>query len=74
MDKIKDMMHGGHHKEGEQTTSTTMDTGAPGTGYDQSTEGHHEKKGLFGLGGHKKVRFNPQYDSSSKCNLRLYSE
>lgn len=56
MDKIKDMMHGGH-KEGDNTTPTTTGGygGQAGTGYGQSTEGEHEKKGLFGMGGHKKV-------------------
>ena len=65
MDKIKDMMHGGHKKEGEQTHQTTTTTTGTGAGYGEPgygqttathTEGTGEKKhGLFGVGGHKKV-------------------
>jgi len=61
MDKIKDLVHGGHKKEGEGVQPSTTPTTTAG-GYGQPglaqppTEGGHEKKGLFGgLGGHKKV-------------------
>jgi hypothetical protein len=63
MDKLKDMMHGGQKKEGEGVEHTTVPatatTGTGGYGQQQqgmqtTAEGGHEKKGLFGLGGHKK--------------------
>jgi len=60
MDKIKDMVHGGHKKEGEGVqhdttlpTTTAGGFGQPGLAQ-PPTEGGHEKKGVFGLGGHHK--------------------
>ena len=67
MDKIKDVIHGGHKKEGQevQHSTTTATTGGgygqPGFGQTTTgtpiTEGTGEKKhgGHFGLGGHQKV-------------------
>lgn len=69
MDKIKDMLHGGHKKEGEEVQPATATTTATGGGYGQpglsqtmgtthpegTHEPGHEKKGMFGLGGHHKV-------------------
>lgn len=61
MDKIKDMIHGGHKKEGDNvhdpamtTTTTAGGYGQPGVAHPTGEQGH-EKKGLFGMGGHKKV-------------------
>lgn len=50
-----DKLFGGHHKkEGEEGYVPTSET--PGQQYDATTqEGAHEKKGLFGLGGHHKT-------------------
>lgn len=75
MDKIKDMLHGGHKKEGaeESVPATTAGFGQPGMVQPTGTEpqGHPEKKGLFGLGGgHKKEGHGSSSSSSSSDEER----